>query len=457
MKKMDMDMKEMRVLVVGMARSGIATAELLHRMCAKEILLNDQRTREDFHGQLDGLFSLGMTDRLGMLPDGLIENVDLIVFSSGVPFWQDWILAAKERGIPCINELELAYWVAEADFVAITGTNGKTTTTTLTAEILSAAGKGNYPVGNIGIPGCTHALEMKKEEIAVAEVAPFQLVSMPSFHPKASAILNITEDHLDWFHTMENYIDGKCLVFQNQGPEDVVVLNYDNEITRSLQSRPKAKVLFFSRQESLPEGAYVEDGSIILDTHGKKRELMPIEGVRIPGAHNLENALAAALLSTMMGVEDGIIAHTLREFAGVEHRIETVETIHGVTYINDSKGTNPDATIMAIRAMDRPTVLLLGGYDKHGEFGELFDAFTQEIVHIIVLGETQGKIVETAKEKGFTAITLAQDLSDAVKKASELARPGMNVLLSPACASWDMFRDFEERGRVFKELVRGLR
>ena len=220
--------------------------------------------------------------------------------------------------------------------------------------------------------------------------------------PRVSAILNITEDHLDWFQTMENYIRGKCIVFQNQTPADYCVLNYDNEITRGLRDEPKARVLFFSASHILPEGAYVKDGQIVLSVDGNTRTLMPIKDVRIPGNHNLENALAAALMTSLMGVADSVIAKTLRTFAGVEHRIETVATVDGVTYINDSKGTNPDATIMAIRAMDRPTVLILGGYDKHGDFLPMFREFNQYIAHIVVLGQTQEQIVDTAKPVSYT-------------------------------------------------------
>jgi len=452
-----MDYSKMRVLVVGMARSGIAAAQLLYKLGTKEIILNDMRDREAFSGKLDDLLALGMTDRLGMEPDSLIHGVDLIVFSSGVPFWREWIKNARVAGIPCVNELELAYWVTKADFVAITGTNGKTTTTTLVSEIFRAAGKVSHPVGNIGDPACTYAYELQEGDVAVAEVAPFQLVSTLKFHPRVSAILNITEDHLDWFQTMENYIRGKCIVFQNQTPADYCVLNYDNEITRGLCDEPKARVLFFSVSHILPEGAYVKDGQIVLSVDGNTRTLMPIKDVRIPGNHNLENALAAALMTSLMGVADSVIAKTLRTFAGVEHRIETVATVDGVTYINDSKGTNPDATIMAIRAMDRPTVLILGGYDKHGDFLPMFREFNQYIAHIVVLGQTQEQIVDTAKQVGYQNITLADSLADAVQKCRALASPGMNVLLSPACASWDMFSDYEERGRRFKELVMELK
>ncbi|MBE5781300.1 MAG: UDP-N-acetylmuramoyl-L-alanine--D-glutamate ligase [Clostridiales bacterium] len=452
-----MDYSNKRVLVVGMARSGIAAANLLYKLNTKEIILNDRRHREAFNGKLDELFRLGMTDRLGMEPDELIHDVDLVVFSSGVPFWKEWILNARSKGIPCVNELELAYWVTTADFVAITGTNGKTTTTTLTAEIFKAWGKVSHPVGNIGDPACTYAYEMKKGDIAVAEVAPFQMVSTIDFHPRVSAILNITEDHLDWFKTMDNYIDGKCLVFQNQTEDDYCVLNYDNEITATLGDRPKAKVMFFSIKHELTEGAYVKDGNIILSTHGNTRVLMKAEDVRIPGNHNLENALAAALVTSLMGTDDATIAHTLKTFSGVEHRIETVATVNGVTYINDSKGTNPDATIMAIRAMKAPTVLILGGYDKHGDFTPMFREFTENIRHIVVLGETKRQIVDTAKAMGFTAITEVDTFEEAVSTCAQLAEEGMNVLLSPACASWDMFSDFEQRGRRFKELVMELK
>ena len=448
------DFTRMRVLVVGMARSGIATSKLLYKLGTKEIILNDMRPLEAFGGTLDELLQMGMTNRLGEDPGALTHGVDLVVFSGGVPFFQEWIQDARKRGIPCINEIELGYWVAPfAKYVAITGTNGKTTTTTLVQEILQNDGRKSYAVGNIGDPLVAHAYDLKPGDIAVTEVAPSQLVSTKDFHADISAILNITEDHLDWFGTMENYVQGKYLVFQNQTKDDYCILNYENDLTRQAAKLAPSKVFFFSINHVLEEGAYLEEGKIVLQIFGRKRTLMDPEEIRIPGKHNLENSLAAILIAALLGVPDEVIADTLRTFNGVEHRIETVDTIDGVTYINDSKGTNPDATIMAIRAMRKPTVLILGGYDKHADFEPMFREFTPQIAHIVVLGQTKDRIVKTAKKCGFTAVTEVETFEDAVTAASKIASPGMNVLLSPACASWGMFENFEERGRVFKQLV----
>lgn len=445
-----------RVLIVGMARSGMAAAKLLLKLGAR-ITINDKRPLEEFKGSLDELRQPGVEFGLDEEPANLLKGKTLVVFSSGVPFWSEWIRTARSMGIKCINELELGYWVTEADFVAVTGTNGKTTTTTLIKEIFTDAGINSHALGNIGVPVCTHALEMKKGDIIAAEVAPFQLVSTIDFRPKVSLILNITEDHLNWFGTMENYIDGKCLIFKNQTAQDWLILNYDDPIVRPLAARAKARVLYFSRLEKLENGAYVEDGDIVIQLDGKKTKVCGADEVLIPGSHNLENALAAALAAFIMGVPAESIRYTLMRFRGVEHRIETVRTFEGVTYINDSKGTNPDATIKAIHAMKQPTVLILGGSDKKSDFVPMFKEFTPLIENIVVIGQTAEKIIQAAEQTGYKNYVRAKSFEEAVNKARELARPGMNVLLSPACASFDMFDNFEHRGSVFKKIVMELK
>ncbi len=446
------------ILVVGMARSGVATAKMLCQMDGIRITVNDKKTREEFEGSLSELDGLDILWKLGEDPSKLLEGMDMVVFSSGVPDKSEFVLKAKAMGIPAINELELGFMVSKARFVGITGTNGKTTTTTLTSEIFRNAGLNAWPLGNIGVPVTTEALHAGPKDVIVAEVAPFQLISTITFRPTVSAILNITEDHLDWFGTMENYIAGKALVFKNQTAEDYCVLNLDNAITASLASRVKAKVLFFSRIHAVEEGICVRDGYIVWRSNGDEKRVCKVDEIRIPGAHNLENALAAAAITAAMGVQLPVIRHTLMTFPGVEHRIEYVCEKGGIHFINDSKGTNPDATIKAVEAMTKPTVLILGGYDKHLEFDPIFEngAFRKNIVGIVTLGQTSNQILDTARKYGYSRIETAGTFHDAVKKAYNLAAPGQNVLLSPACASWDMFKDFEERGRVFKEAARSL-
>ena len=450
-----MDFQNQKILVAGMARSGIATAKMLYQLGA-EVIITDSKKLEEFHGALDDLLPLGFTWQLAEDPMKLIDGVDMVVFSSGIPFWSEWILEAKRRGIPCINELELGFMVTDADFVAITGTNGKTTTTTLTCEIFRNAGIKSYALGNIGVPVCAHALDMKKGDIVVAETTPFQLVSSITYHPKVSAILNITEDHLNWFQTMENYTEKKALIYKNQTKNDFCVLNDDNEITRGLAEKCPARVLLFSRMHEVEEGAFLRDDKILFRLDGVEEEICKAIEVLIPGPHNTENALAAVCMAKVMGISKDVIVHTLQTFRGVEHRIETAGVIQGVTYINDSKGTNTDATIKAIEAMDRDTVLILGGYDKKTDFHPMFEAFTHHIVHIVVLGQTADQLLQTAKDCHYQNITRADSMEDAVFKAKALCHPGMNVLLSPPCASFDMFCDYEERGRVFKKIVWGL-
>jgi UDP-N-acetylmuramoylalanine--D-glutamate ligase len=276
------------------------------------------------------------------------------------------------------------------------------------------------------------------------------------YKPVESAILNITEDHLDRYGNMENYIAAKAKIFKNQTEENFCVLNYDNEYVRTLQPRIRARILWFSVETEVENGAFVRNGKVIFRLDGRETEIVAAEEIKIPGRHNLENALAATALACVFGIGSGVIADTLREFAGVEHRIEYVANVRGVDFINDSKGTNPDATIKAIQAMKKPTVLILGGFDKHSDFTELFANFTPLIKSVVLLGDTKEKIAQAARAAGFEDYIMANGFRDAVTKAFSVAEEGYCVLLSPACASWDMFENFEERGRTFKQIVKEL-
>ena len=308
-------------------------------------------------------------------------------------------------------------------------------------------------MGNIGVPIAAEADRTKKGDIIVAETAALQLETIEKFVPHACAVLNITEDHLNRYGTMENYTAAKERIFENQTPRDFCVLNYDNPITRAMAGKQKSKIIWFSRQVTLVDGVFIDEGDIVSAEDDGDHVICRADDVKIPGAHNLENALAATALARCYNIPERVIRHTLMTFPGVEHRIEFVRELDGVRYINDSKGTNPDATEKAAAAMTRPTVLILGGYDKQNSFESLIAGFDEHIRFIVAIGDTQQKILSDARKAGFTNIYTAGGFEEAVRKCRELAQEGWNVLLSPACASYDMFDDFEQRGRVFKEIV----
>lgn len=451
-----MDLKNKKVLVIGMARSGIASAELLLEKGAK-VYINDVKPQEGFDGALDKIIENGAVVCLGTSPEEIAHEMDLIVLSPAVKTDAKFLDKAKENGVKIIGELELGYQQSKGTFIAITGTNGKTTTTTLVAEIFKEAGNNTFALGNIGESVAAHALETKDTDIIVTEVSSFQLLTIEKFHPKVSAVLNITEDHMDRHYTMENYIDAKLSVYKNQDESDFVVVNVDDAILKTCTIDTKSTVLQFGIYNAVDKGAYVKDGIIYFDKGNGPVEICEPDDIYIPGEHNLYNALAAVCVAGAMDVEPAVIKKTLQTFKGVEHRIETVCTHNGVTYINDSKGTNPDAAIKAIEAMKVPTVLIAGGYDKHADFGDFIESAKKgKIKHMVIIGQTADQIVKTALEHGFDKFTRADSMENAVKISSEIAEPGENVLLSPACASWDMFSDYEQRGRIFKQIAKSL-
>lgn len=446
----DIDYNGKTVLVVGMAKSGISAARLLLQLGAR-VVLHDRKTADNF--EVNELLAAGAENAMGCDPAAAAQAADVLVLSPGVPTKQPFIEAAAAAGKPVISEIELGYQTSEADFVCISGTNGKTTTTALTGEIFKNGGRSTYVLGNIGVPICDRSLCTRPGDVVVAEVAALQLETIDTFRPRAAALLNVTEDHMDRFGTMEYYTHCKMREFENQGEGDFAVLNWDDPITRAQAEHIHSRLLWFSRREQPGEGAFIEDGNIIFIMNGRRELICPADQVAIPGAHNLENALAAVCLARAMGVGAGEIAFTLHTFPGVEHRIEFVREVDGVRYINDSKGTNPDATIKAIEAMKAPTVLILGGYDKQSEFDGLFAAFTENIKTVVLLGATREKLLVAAKKAGFDDVRLAGSFEEAVEMARRAAPEGGNVLLSPACASWDMFDNFEQRGEVFKKIV----
>lgn len=439
-------------LIVGMAKSGIAAAKLLNRE-GYRVVINDQKP--EIKGLFDALGGMAYEVQLGADPMELLDGIDLLVPSPIIPMTRPFIVEAKRRGIEVISEIELGYRFSQADFVCVTGTNGKTTCTALTGELFQNSGRNTFVLGNIGIAISEHALDTKQGDVVVAETAALQLEGNIKFHAIAAGVCNVTPDHLDHFGSMENYIAAKVKIFDNQTSDDVAVLNWDDPIVRGFAKLTKAKVLFFSRKEEVENGMFLRGDMLVYRIDGVEKELMDKDDIRIMGAHNLENAMLSSLLALSQGVSPEVVKDTLQSFTGVEHRIEYVCTRSGVDYINDSKGTNPASTIRAIEAMKKPTILILGGYDKHSDFDELFEAFTSNIRACVVLGDTSEKILAAAKKAGYEDIChRASDFLKAVNMARDLAEEGDVVLLSPACASWDMFDNYEQRGRVFKAIVK---
>ena len=392
---------------------------------------------------------------LGELSEEVMETLDLVVMSPGVPTDLPVVLKMRDMGIPIWGEVELAYTYGKGDVLAITGTNGKTTTTALLGEIMKNYKESVFVVGNIGNPYTAAALEMREDSVAVAEMSSFQLETIHEFRPKVSAILNITPDHLNRHHTMEAYIKAKEDIAKNQTKEDTCVLNYEDEVTRKIGENVKANVLYFSSQRKLDRGIYLDDGNIIL-RQDEEILVCNVNELKLLGTHNYENVMAAVAMAAAYRTPMEVIRRTIKEFAGVEHRIEFVREKDGVAYYNDSKGTNPDAAIKGIQAMNRPTVLIGGGYDKDSEYEEWIQAFDGKVKLLVLVGATKEKIAEAAERVGFVSYVMADSFEEAVEKCIEAAEPGDAVLLSPACASWGMFKNYEERGDKFKELVNCL-
>ena len=440
-------------LVVGMAKSGVACARLLAEEGAR-VTINDVKPAAELAGVLDALKDLSFADALGKDPMTLLDGCDLVVLSPGVSIEAPFAAEAKRRGIEVIGEIELGYRYARAPIVAITGTNGKTTTTALTGELFKAQGVRTWVLGNIGIPIAAHARETRESDVIVAEVAGFQLESTQEFHAHSCAILNLTEDHLNRFGTMEHYGAAKARVLRNQTKDDFCVFNADDPLVAAMAKEAAGRVLWFSRRHEVENGAFVKNGRIVFRLDGVEQEVCGAGELRIPGAHNLENALAAVAVALPVGVTPEAAARALRTFPGVEHRIEFVREAKGVRYINDSKGTNPDSTVKAVEAIKRPTVLLLGGSNKNSDYCPVFRAFEGKVKAVVAYGFTRGQILRDAKKTGYQNIYVVDgSFEEAVEKARSLAEPGDDVLLSPACASYDMFDNFEQRGRVFKEIV----
>ena len=456
-----MDIREKKVLVFGSGISGESACRLLLREGAEVVLYdgNDRLDREEILAKISPEEGQNVEILLGELTgqqlEGLLDELSLVVMSPGVPTDLPIVEQMRAHGLPIWGEIELSYVFGRGDVLAITGTNGKTTTTALLGEIMKNYKDSVFVVGNIGNPYTSAAWETTEESVVVAEISSFQLETIHTFHPKVSAILNITPDHLNRHHTMQAYIEAKERIAENQTAEDVCVLNYEDEETRAFGEKTGAQVLYFSSRRKLKKGVYLEDGNIICDID-EKIPVCSVDELNILGTHNHENAMAAVAMAYAYGTPMEIIRKTLKEFQGVAHRIEFVAEKNGVAYYNDSKGTNPDAAIRGIQAMNRPTVLIGGGYDKESSYDEWIQAFDGKVKKLVLLGATREKIAQTARRLGFNEIEMADTFEEAFAKCVECAQPGDAVLLSPACASWGMFKNYEERGDKFKELVNQL-
>lgn len=451
-----MDLKNKKVLLVGLAKTGISTIKHLDKLGAKTIVndVKDESKLVDILNELKNLNSIEYI--LGYHPEN-VDDIDLAVVSPGVPLDLPFIIKLKENNIEIIGEVELAYRLSKNPmFIGITGTNGKTTTTSLVGEIFKRANRDTYIVGNIGNPVIDTVDTANSDSVLVTELSSFQLESIESFRPKVSAILNITEDHLNRHHTMENYTEAKARVFMNQTNEDFCILNYDDLGVRVLAENCNAKVIFFSRLEKIEGGIYLDENNNIVVDINEKTVILNKDELSLPGSHNLENCMAAAGIAYVSNVSIDVIKEVLRTFGGVEHRQEFVRNVNDIMFVNDSKATNPDSTIKAVQSYNKPIILIAGGMDKQSSFDELLEIAKENVRALVLLGETASSIKQCAKNKGFTDIHVVKNMKEAVDTSYKIANSGEVVLLSPACASWDMYKNFEVRGNDFKDNVNNL-
>ena len=451
-----MELQGKKVLVFGSGISGIGAAKLLEAVGARVVLYdgNEKLKKEELQKKLPKGSACEIV--LGELSGEVISTLDLAVMSPGVPLDIAPVERMQAAGVPEWGEVELAYRTGEGTVLAITGTNGKTTTTALLGEIMKAYANSVFVVGNIGNPYTEAALSMNEDSYTVAEISSFQREATHTFATKVSAILNITEDHLNRHHTMKEYIRVKELIAANQTKDDFCILNYEDEELRRFAEHCPATVVFFSSERKLEKGVYLDGTRIVLKTDAEEVELVRTEELKLLGQHNYENVMAAAAMAYCAGVPKEVIRKAASAFRAVAHRIEFVEEIHGVAYYNDSKGTNPDAAIKGIQAMNRPTFLIGGGYDKESSYEEWIQAFEGKVKELVLIGQTREKIEKAAHACGFYHTILADSLEEAVKICAEKAQKGDAVLLSPACASWGQFDNYEQRGDKFKEYVRSM-
>lgn len=451
-----MNFTKKKVLIVGTKKSGMAALGLLKAHGADTVLYdgNPEQKEEDIRKELPD----GITTEIciGTLPEELEKTIELVVVSPGVPVDSPLVLKFQERKVPVWGEIELAFAFEKGKVLAITGTNGKTTTTALLGQIMEDAIHRAFTVGNIGIPYTEMVGKTQKDTVTVAEISSFQLETIHSFKPVVSAILNITPDHLNRHHTMECYVETKQKIAKNQTEEETCVLNYEDPYTRAFGEKAKCRVVYFASGHQLENGFFLKDNVIYKGENGKASRLIAMEETHLLGVHNAENIMAAIAMADSYGISMEQILSSVKEFHAVEHRIEYVATKKGVDYYNDSKGTNPDAAIKGIGAMVKPTYLIGGGYDKGSEYDEWIESFDGKVKKLVLLGQTREKIAECAKSHGFVDCVLVDSLEEAVELCAREAQEGDCVLLSPACASWGMFPNYEVRGKMFKDMVHAI-
>jgi UDP-N-acetylmuramoylalanine--D-glutamate ligase len=447
-----MELNGKRVLVVGLGKSGVASA-LFMKAHGALVTVSDTKSGDDLRNEIPVLLDHGITVETGGHGDRTFRGQDLIVVSPGVPVDAPPLVQARSLGETVIGEIELAAQFLVGPIVAITGSNGKTTTTTLTGEIMAAAGFPALVGGNIGTPAISLAERSQSQGVIVLEVSSFQLETIQTFRPKVAVVLNVTPDHLDRHHTFEVYVDAKARLFENQQPGDFAVLNADDPTCVAMAARTRAQVFWFSRQKEVQHGACVRAGNILFRDNEGQREILQVSEIPLKGAHNLENVLAAVCAGALMGCAPDKIRQAVRDFKAVEHRLEFVATIRGVDYYNDSKATNVDATIKALESFPANIHLILGGKDKGSDYTVLNDLLRQRVKRVYTIGAAAAKIESQIKG---TEVVHAETLENAIRKASAVANPGDVVVLAPACASFDQFKNYEHRGKVFKEVVQGL-
>lgn len=447
------NMKNQNVLIVGLGKSGIAALQAMLKLNAT-VSVQDSKPAEAVDPQLVAFLEGKNVDCYFNREPEDMGIFDMLILSPGVSPDLSFVKEAQERGVEIIGELEIAYRIGKGNYVAITGTNGKTTTTMLVGEIFKKAMRKTYVVGNIGVAVISKALTAEEDSWLITETSSFQLETIRYFQPTVSAILNLTPDHLDRHKTMENYGKAKARIFENQREGQYLVINYDDKACFALAENCKATVVPFSRKEELDFGAFVREGVLtIRDESEKEISFCRADELAIPGTHNLENALAAVAMAYFAGIDPEIITEALISFRGVEHRLEFCGQVDGVNFVNDSKGTNPDASIKAVKAIEGGIVLIAGGYDKNASFEGLIQAFDGKVKHMVLLGDTAEKIKDAAGRMGFSSCIMVKNMEECVREGFKLAEPGDTVLLSPACASWDMYTGFEQRGEHFKSCV----
>ena len=449
-----MDLDGRKILVVGMGASGRALAPFLVRLGAK-VTVSDVRSEEELSGYVMTLRSLGVKLDLGGHSETHFTNSDLILLSPGVPVSIHPVEKAVSKGIPVLGEIEFASGFLKVPMIAVTGTNGKSTTVKLIAHLIRSGGMSAFECGNIGTPLIEYVSGEQRDDVVVVEVSSFQLETIENFHPRWAIVLNVSPDHLDRYRGMDDYAKAKKAIFKNQTPQDIAVLNHDDDRVRAMASCVPAEVLYFSRFEKILNGAFFKDNSIIL-RRNKTQEQHPVSlaGSRLKGAHNLENIMAALIVAQDLGIDIESMEKGLRTFSPLAHRVEFIKSINGVDFYDDSKGTNVGATAQALQGFESKVVLILGGRNKNSDFHYLTDSVKKSARAVIIVGEARETISRALKDVVETR--MVDTFGEAVSEAFRFALPGDAVLLSPACASFDMFENYSHRGRVFQDLVNGL-